>query len=181
MKIKMLDENNLKIMFDYTELEENNISIHSFLSNSHQTQKFLEAILDIADEDFGFNTSGTEISYEAFSFNNIFFIVLVTKSNTLLNNENIFFYKFRDINDVLDFCDTLNSILPTLNFKSSLYQYNDLYFLKFDFKNLEDTLKNQIFWRISEFKNHISFTKLGLSKVLEFSTLLIKDSALTSL
>ena len=47
MKIEKLNENKLKIMFDYTELEENNISIHSFLANSKQTQEFFLAILNI--------------------------------------------------------------------------------------------------------------------------------------
>lgn len=182
MKIKLLDENNLKIIFDYKELEENNISVHSFLSNSKQAQDFLLAILNIANEDFGFNITNNNLSYETFSFKNIFFIILITKLNKYSSNfDNTFFYKLRDINDLLDFCDILNTILPNINFKSSLYQYNNLYFLKLDFTNLTNNLKTQLYWKISEFKNTIFFDKFSFSKFNEFSTLIIQDNALSSI
>ena len=52
MKIEKINENKIKIMFDSKELEENHISLHSFLSNSIEAQKLFLAILDIADEEF---------------------------------------------------------------------------------------------------------------------------------
>lgn len=183
MKIKMINENNLKIMFDYTELEENNISVHSFLANSIQTQKFFLAILDIANEDLGFNISGSDLSYETISFSNKFFVILVTKlqNNENLNQNNDFIYKLGNINDVFNFCDTLNSVLPISNFKSSLYQYEDSYFLKINLKNIESSLKEKILYIISEFIDCLSLSSLALSRFEEFSTLLIKDNALSSL
>lgn len=83
MKIEKINDNKIKIMFDSKELEENNITVHSFLSNSIESQKLFLAILDIANEDFGFDISNSLISCETISFSNQNFVVIVTKT---LNN-----------------------------------------------------------------------------------------------
>ena len=87
MKIEKINEDEIKIIFDYTELEENNISIHSFLSNSIESQKLFWAILEIANEDLGFDTTNSKISYEALSYDNKNFVVFVTKSNVNYKSE----------------------------------------------------------------------------------------------
>lgn len=188
MKIEMVDNNKLKIMFDYIELEENNISIHSFLSNSTEAQNFFLAILDIANEDLGFNKAKSNLSYETISFDNKFFVIIVTKDNTpsnsqLLeeNNSNIkneFLYKLRDINELFNFCDSLKLILPLLNFNSSLYQYKDLYFLKINLENLSNAEKEKIILLISEFKNDLNFSDLTLTKFNEFAEVIIENNAI---
>ena len=187
MKIEKLNENKLKIMFDYTELEENNISVHSFLANSNDTQNFFEAILDIANEDLGFGLKSSNVTYETISFDNKFFVIIVTKLEkyTNFNNSNSFkdtnstnfLYKFTDINEVFYFCNYLSLFLPTLNFKSSLYQYEDFYFIRFNLSSLDKNLRDKIVLLVSEFKDYISFSDLAFSKFEEFSSLLIKDKA----
>ena len=52
MKIQMINPSKLKIIFNLDDLEENNISLHSFLSGSESSKKFLKAIIEIAEEDF---------------------------------------------------------------------------------------------------------------------------------
>lgn len=79
MRIEKVSENKIKVMFDSTELEENNISVHSFLSNSFESQKLFLAILDIANEEFGFDIKNCKVSCETISFNNKNFVVIVTK------------------------------------------------------------------------------------------------------
>ena len=79
MKLEKINETKLKIIFDSHELEENNISVHSFLSNSLESQKLFLAILDIANEDLGFDTINSRISYEAISFDNKQFIIFSYK------------------------------------------------------------------------------------------------------
>ena len=115
MKIEKLNEDEIKIIFDYTELEENNISLHSFLSNSIESQKLFLAILDIANEDLGFDTTNSKISYEALSYDNKNFVVFITKSrlnsklenssvisNTIKDSTNNNFFNFLG-NDLLNF------------------------------------------------------------------------------
>lgn len=191
MKIELLDNNKLKIMFDYTELEENNISIHSFLSNSAKAQNFFLAIIDIANEDLGFNSNNSNLSYETISFDNKFFVIIVTKdsfneSSKFDTNTNIFYenqnkkylYKLRDINDLFSFCDTLKLILPTLNFNNSLYQYEDSYFLKINLENLDLNSTKQILLLISEFKTELKLSELSLAKFEEFADVVIENNAL---
>lgn len=188
MKIEMINNNKLKIMFDYLELEENNISLHSFLSNSTEAKNFFLAILDIANEDLGFNKNNSNLSYETISFDNKFFVIIVTKDNKAstftfssekeseIKNE--FLYKLRDINELFNFCDSLKLILPTLDFNSSLYQYEDSYFLKINLENLSQKEKEQIKFLISEFKTDLNFSELSLTKFNEFAEMVIENNAL---
>ncbi len=85
MKLEKINETKLKIIFNSEELEENNISLHSFLSNSLESQKFFWAILEIANEDLNFNTYNCKISYETFSFENKTFIIFLTKEKDISN------------------------------------------------------------------------------------------------
>lgn len=191
MKIELLDKNKLKIMFDYTELEENDISIHSFLSNSNKAQNFFLAIIDIANEDLGFNSGNSNLSYETISFDNKFFVIIVTKdasnelskfdviNNSFDKNQNVeFLYKLRDINELFSFCDALKLILPTLNFCNSLYQYEDSYFLKINLENLDKNLRNRILLLISEFKTELNLSELSLTKFEEFADTIIENNAI---
>lgn len=192
MKIEKINDNKLKIMFDYTELEENNISIHSFLANSIEVQNFFLAILDIANEDLDFKPDSSNLSYETISFGNKFFVIFVTKSDTCNDFKDIInfkskemlylLYKIDSMDEVFSFCYILNSILPsTKKIKSSLYEYNGKYFIKLDIKNLDTSLKEQVSLIISEFKDNINLSDLSLLHFEEFSSLLIKDTAIQKL
>lgn len=191
MKIEKINDNKLKIMFDYTELEENNISIHSFLANSIEVQDFFLAILDIANEDLDFKPDTSNLSYETISFGNKFFVIFVTKGDcnnfkdiVNLKNKETFhlLYKFDNMDEIFSFCNILSSILPsTKKLKSSLYEYNENYFIKLDIKNLDTSLKEKIPLLISEFKDSLNLSNLSLLHFEEFSSLLIKDTAIQTL
>ena len=192
MKIEKINENKLKIMFDYTELEENNISIHSFLANSIEVQDFFLAILYIANEDLDFKPDNSNLSYETISFGNKFFVIFVTKSETCSGFKDIIdlqtketlhlLYKLDNMDEVFSFCDILNSILPSpKDLKTSLYEYDSKYFLKLDIKNLDDSLKEKIRLLISEFRDNLNLSDLSFLRFEEFSSLLIKDIAIQTL
>ena len=205
MKIEKLNENKIKIIFDYKELEENNISVHSFLSNSIESQKLFWAILDIANEDLGFDIKNSKISYEVLSFDNKNFVVFVTKScitskkaDTASNSHfnfcgnklskfndssylDIILYKFIHIMDVFDFCDFINNKLPKLKISSSLYKYSNMFFIKINMGNLNIDEKEIFMSTLSEFKNKINLSELSMKRFDEFSDLLIKDNAIQNL
>lgn len=105
MKLEKINETKLKIIFNSEELEEHNISLHSFLSNSTEFQKFFIALLEIASEDLNFNTYNCKISYEAFSFENKTFIIFINAekkcsnpniTSSSLDNSNNFFNVIKD-------------------------------------------------------------------------------------
>lgn len=80
MRIEKINESKIKIMFNAIELEENNITVHSFLSGSIEAQRLILAILDIANEEFGFDITNSTVSSETISFSNENFVIFVTKS-----------------------------------------------------------------------------------------------------
>ena len=191
MKINLLNKNKIKIMFDYKELEENNISVHSFLSTPLEKQSFFTAILDIAREDFGFEYTSFPIFYEIISFNNKYFIVFVKKTtedqNLIHNSEysstytKTLFFKFNDLDTVFSFCNNLKILFPELKFDSNLYKYENNFFLKVDLKKFSTELQNKISLIISEFEDKIILSKLSMIKFEEFADILIENNAISVL
>lgn len=210
MKIEKINENKIRIIFSSDELIENNISIHSFLSNSIETQKLFLAILDIAHEDFGFDITNSNLSCETISFSNKQFVIIVTKNNitsstetinynkntishnftkknlqkTKINNDfeqDIFLYSFQDINDVFSFSDYLNNSLNTNWITSFFYKYNSTYFIKLILNNLTFNDKKTVLSFLLEYKNPIKLDYLTLIKLEEHSICLINNNALSIL
>lgn len=154
MKIEKINSNKIKIMFDSIELKENNISVHSFLSNSPDTQKLFLAILDIADEEFGFDVKNCSISYETISFNNKDFLIIITKSINHSKHNNISAYNLLEIynhqNNNLEFESNNTSLsCPIYNLKNDtkilLYEFNDMEDLYSFCNYLKIFLPNKIF------------------------------------
>lgn len=219
MRIEKLDEDKLKIMFNSQELEENNISIHSFLSGSAEAQKLFLAILDIANEEFGFDINNCNISSETISFGNKDFVIFVTKN--LINSkvcensnktspynllelidqnhtDNLGFlpplkkyqseielerliYKFSNIEEVFNFCKYVNLNLQTQNLCSSLYKYNNSFFLIIDIKILDASEKHLVLSILSEYKNYIYLSPLAYASLIEHGRLILENSAIQGL
>jgi len=79
MKIEKLNENKIRIIFNNKDLEENNIDLHSFMSNSIETQTLFLDLLDEADKKLGFNTDNHKIAIEILSLNNNSFVLTITR------------------------------------------------------------------------------------------------------
>ena len=152
MKIEKLNENKIRVIFNREDLQENNIDIHSFMSNSIESQNIFLIILDKAEREVGFYTDNYKLSIEAIA----------------LINELI--YKFSNYDDLI----SLENFLATSDeklfneFSNSylLYEYNDYIFLileVFDNKKLMK-LTNII----SEFAIQIENSELVIEKISEF-------------
>lgn len=220
MRIEKLDDDKLKIMFNSQELEENNISIHSFLSGSTEAQKLFLAILDIANEEFGFDTNNCNISSETISFGNKDFVIFITKN--LINSKvsensnkispynllelidqdhtdnNLGFlpplkkyeneielekilYKFSSLEDVFNFCKYANLSIPIKNLCSSLYKYENYFFLIIDIKMLDAIKKHLVISILSEYKNYIYLSPLAYTSLIEHSRLILENHAIQAL
>ena len=141
MRIEKLDEDKLKIMFNSEELEENNITVHSFLSGSNEAQKLFLAILDIADEEFGFDIKNCNISSETISFGNKDFVIFITKkglqkATSYEKNGNFSQYNLLDF---IDYNHTENNSL--LSFLPPLKCENDIEKIIYKFETLEELFK----------------------------------------
>lgn len=185
MKIEKINNSKIKISFNSNELEENNISVHSFLSNSYNTQKLFLAILDIANEEFGFNTSNCKISYETISFDNKDFIVIITKDqNTKLRHNN---YNLLEIyNDTSDSKNEtkdnfFNASFPKYNYKndtsSLLYEFDsieEVYSFCDYLKNsiLNENLNNSLYQYDNKFFLEINFDNLDIEDIKKITSII---------
>ena len=66
MTIKKINNEKIKIIFYSTELMENNISVHSFLSGSIESHRFIYKLLDIANENLCLDLNKSSLIIEIF-------------------------------------------------------------------------------------------------------------------
>lgn len=95
MKIQLLNQSKLKVIFSLRDLEENDISLHAFLSGSKKSIDFIKAVIEIAHEDFDFCLDNKNFSYETFCFSYEEFIIIVSPEE----NSNILTYPFNCISN----------------------------------------------------------------------------------
>lgn len=188
MKIEKLNENKIRVTFNSEDLQKNNIDIHSFMSNSIESQNMFLVILDKAEREVGFITDNYKLSIEAIALSNGTFIVTVTRikkelqkkyrvhahkkniHNTL--NERLIF-KFSNYDDLTNLEKFLvNSDEKLFNkFSNSylLYEYNNNILLiienlvKMNVKNI--TRLTSI---LSEFAVQIQDSEFLIEKIYEF-------------
>ena len=79
MQIKKINNNKLKVILSLADLDENNVDIDSFLSNSIESQNLFFEILDLAEEQYGFNIEDNKAVVEAISLDNNIFVLTITK------------------------------------------------------------------------------------------------------
>lgn len=65
MQIKKLSENKIRILLNMDDLKEKNIDLHSFMSNSIESQDLFYEILDRAEKEVGFKTENYKLIIEA--------------------------------------------------------------------------------------------------------------------
>ena len=196
MKIQLLNSSKFKITFNKIDLDENNISVHNFLSNGLNSQKFIKAIIEIAFEDFGFKMENNDFVYEIYCFDFSEFIIIVYNNidvdnvsyisqnfsfkfnnNKLLKNENLFFF-FNKFEDFLNFSEYIKNSLKFKNISSFLYKHNDIFLLEIITSNLQST-ELAIFQTILlETKNSYLPCNLTVIRFKEFAEVLFSENAL---
>lgn len=208
MKIEKLDENKIRITLNLEDLKEHNIDLHSFMSNSIESQGIFLDMLDTAEKEVGFNTDDCRIMIEALALKNGIFILTITKFEvkdkkpnetiTSLKKKNLHIkrkspkltssktiYSFDSFDAFCDFCNFLeNSIfkkqLHEFAKSSDLYEYNSNYYLIFTGINLSSKVVGFIFPAISEFAHFVDNSELFERKIIEYGTPVIKDSAIST-
>ena len=191
MKIEKLNENKIRITFNHLDLQENNVDVHSFMSNSIESQSLFLTMLDKAEREVGFITDNYKLCIEAIALSNGTFILTVTriekevlKSTRVqarrkqpILTDNLLVYKFASFDDFCNFTNFLSVSLPELvNYFSkcnSLYQYNDYFF--FILENLNTEYASVISNVISEFAVCIENPDLAVHKIKECGSLVTEN------
>ena len=79
MQIEKLNENKIRITLNLDDLEENNIDLHSFMSNSIESQDLFYNMLDKAEKEIGFETKNYKLMIEAIAVPEGKFVLTVTR------------------------------------------------------------------------------------------------------
>lgn len=163
MQIEKINQNQIKVILDFNDLKQNNISIHSFMCNSSTNQSLFYNILNFANTEIGFDLKDHEIIIEAFAVvNQNSFVLVFTRIpkvaylHTSKLKHGIFKFnkslwiKFDKLQDFCMFCNSLNN---NLQMNASLYFMDNCYFLHIKFNKINDYFK--ISTIANEFSNKI--------------------------
>ena len=130
MQIKKINNDKLKVILNSHDLDEKNIDIDAFLSNSIESQNLFFEILDLAEEEYDFNIENNKAIVETISLDNNLFVLTITKlknhSNTYSTSPRIYCFENRD--DLFNFytihCQELKNAF--------VYELNEKYYYVFD-------------------------------------------------
>ena len=191
MKIEKLNENRIRITFNNSDLQENNIDVHSFMANSIESQSLFLTMLDEAEREVGFVTDNYKLCIEAIALSNGTFIITVTRiekenlkstrvqahRKTITLKNNLLLYQFANFDDFCNFQTFLTACLPDLSEKlagtNALYQYRNSFFLIL--QNIDHSIFDALSNAISEFAISIENSDLIWNKIKECGTLVTND------
>ena len=113
MKIEKITENKIRIILSLSDLEEEHIDLHSFMSNSAESQALFCSLLSKAEKEVGFHTKDYKLMIEAIAIPEGNFILTVTrlpekeqskkqvkiKRKTSVINNSLVIYSFNSFDD----------------------------------------------------------------------------------
>lgn len=201
MKIEKLNDDKIRIILNIEDLEKNNIDLHSFMSNSIESQDLFLDMLDKAEEELGFITEDYKIRVETLATSNGSFILTLTrlpaenekeklkrkkvhikrKENDINTNKTI--YMFTTFDDFCEFCNSLDVIIldniHDLAKNISLYSYQSSYYLVLSQINLTSCIVKKFCSLITEFAKFINHSELFERKLFEYGETVIQQNAIS--
>ena len=199
MKIEKLNENKIRITLNIDDLNERNITMQSFMSNSIESQDIFFDMLDKADEEVGFNTDDCRIMIEALALKNDMFVLTITKfehEKTNLKKKNIqirrknpdlnlekTIYSFESFDIFYEFCKFICNTIDEeqiTNFaeETALYEYNSNFYLIIININIESTCLKHFCSSITEFAHFVNSSELFETKITEYGRCVIEKNAI---
>lgn len=201
MRIEKLNENKIRIFFDLEDLIEKNIDLHTFMSNSMETQDLFLDMLDKAEAELGFNTKNYKLVIEALASSDGNFIITVTRVLPASNNNSTKKSKktvktkikavtpnkqssitaFSSFDDFCDFCTYVkaNSTFPIQSLKlSSLISFNNNYYLVINNLKLAVNDFKLLYSTLTEFGSSVKSETLFERKLKEYGKVIFKKDAI---
>lgn len=200
MRIEKLNEDKIRIFFNIDDLIEKNIDLHTFMSDSMETQDLFLDMLDQAESELGFNTKNYKLIIEALASSDGNFIITVTRmspndasvgkknkktvkakiksfSPSKVSSINV----FNTFDDFCAFCSNINAFptLSDLNLKTaSLFNYHDKYYLILNHLKLDDETSKVLYSTLSEFGTPVKNESLFERKLKEYGQIIFKKNAI---
>ena len=205
MKIEKLTENKIRIILDIEDLEVNNVDFDSVLNNTPETQSLILSILNKAEKEVGFYAQDCKILIEAIASFDGNFVFTITKTNPNLTEESSFtrkkpqakrksfkvdtntiIYSFENFDEFCEFCKALHigflshQSLKLICKNTTLYFYNDAYYLLIVGINPNYQHLNVFFSVISEFTDRVDNYKSFDAKLIEHGKPIFKRNAISN-
>lgn len=193
MKIEKIDENKVKIILSFEELEMRNITLSDIEKNNVAAKKLFTSLIEESNLDELFSCDDSQLFIEASSDNTNTFILTITKTddlpdiNSYPKNENRTLYRidsrlyeFSSLDVILDFCKIAKE--ENLFFgKNTLYKFEDKYYLLFS----DNAIKNKRFIKtyimLSEYCSRYFSYDMFYTTIIEKSKIVVANRALQKL
>ena len=197
MKFEKLSENKIKIILTTQDLAEKDIDLHTFMSNSIESQDLFMDMLEEAENKVGFQLDDCKIRVEALTMANGEFALTVTKvvpetrnihKKISVKRKNIkhdyryAIYKFYTLDDFNNFIELLKcrNLVDcyTIAEKIDLYIYKNEYYIVFENINTEHPDIVKFNSAIIEFAQFVSNSNIFISKLNESGENFIQNNAI---
>lgn len=194
MKFEKINDDKIKITLSSADLEANDLDLHSFMSDSSETQSLFLSVLDKAEKDYGFITDNYQLKVETYALDNGTFMLTITRSRSKNEPERKKFkvsrkvpnmstasliYRFNTFEDFCNFSEFLSTSelgnVDKISKSSLLYSYNDYYYLIFNDVNVKYPNLRSFYSAITEFGTYIEYSDALAAKLHETATLIIKN------
>ena len=186
MKIEKLTENKIRITLNLSDLEEEHIDLHSFMSNSAESQALFCSLLNKAEKEVGFYTKDYKLMIEAIGLPEKEQVKkqLKIKRKTSAINNSLVIYSFNSFDDYCEFCKYISLHLNSETYlklrKVSLSLYNSKYYLCIHINKSNLPIVKAINCEISEFGNTVDNPDLFERKLLEYGKAIFKANAISN-
>lgn len=203
MKFEKISKDKIKVTLSKDDLLAKDIDLHSFMSNSDETQTLFLDVLDMAERDYGFSTENYNLKVETIALSDGCFVLTITRvldkgkaspadnvprrrvkaTRKIPKGDDIscVIYKFITFDDFCGFAEYL-SCAPLLNKKFAkdtiLYKYNGNYYLVLS--ELDSGFSNfkSLFSAITEFGTYVSDSAIFFAKLKESAAVIFKYRAI---
>ncbi len=203
MRIEKLNDNKIRIFLNLEDLKEKNIDLHTFMSNSLETQDLFLDMLSMAETEVGFKTHNYKLIIEALASSDGNFILTITrmkpegqsvpnitipkpkvKRQSITPNKAVSIYKFNSFDEFCEFCNYINtsSLSKYINKlkNSSLILYNENYYLIFNNLNLNIANLKIFTYSLSEFASRTKNEELFERKLKEHGKIIIAKNVIST-
>ena len=203
MKFEKINENQMRVTLSIKDLEDNDISLHDFMSNSLETQDLFFDMLEEAEEKIGFNTKNCKVKVEALAMTENDFVLTITKikpdiakkKNSSSNKRpkpipkrkqptteaTHLIYKFNTFDDYCYFIEYLVKTNFTISYKIAekiyLYKYKEFYYLVLCDINSKFKNIKRFFTVIKEYGSYVINPDIFVHKLYESGMLFIRNNA----
>ena len=196
MKIEKITDNKVRITLNLDDLKAKNIDLHSFMSNSIESQSLFVDMLNEAEKTVGFHVKDSKVLIEALASTEGLFVFTITKveeehsgrksiqvkRKTANIKHKKAIYVFNSFDSFSNFCTYINnsSFFDLNNYfkNTSLYLYNKKYYLVISGINTNHPNIKGFFAILSEFAKFVNHSESFESKLIEYGKPIMKRNVL---